>query len=122
MVLAWLDEELRAGVGACAGEEIGESDGLAHEEGEENGSKSGGGIFHFKKNAKGQNRTDDTTLFRRVLYQLSYLGLLRKRLYQIVFPPMPAREQDVNDMFVLNGPESFHLLHTLDVWPSAKVR
>ena len=26
------------------------------------------------KNAEGQNRTDDTTLFRRVLYQLSYLG------------------------------------------------
>src|SRR5689334_19534219 len=25
--------------------------------------------------AEGQNRTDDTTLFRRVLYQLSYLGV-----------------------------------------------
>ncbi len=27
-----------------------------------------------KKYAKGRNRTGDTALFRRVLYQLSYLG------------------------------------------------
>ncbi len=26
--------------------------------------------------AKGQNRTDDTSIFSAVLYQLSYLGLL----------------------------------------------
>ena len=28
-----------------------------------------------KNGAKGRNRTGDTALFRRVLYQLSYLGL-----------------------------------------------
>ena len=28
------------------------------------------------KSAKGQNRTDDTSIFSAVLYQLSYLGLL----------------------------------------------
>ncbi len=28
------------------------------------------------KSAKGRNRTDDTSIFSAVLYQLSYLGLL----------------------------------------------
>jgi hypothetical protein len=29
------------------------------------------------KSAKGRNRTDDTSIFSAVLYQLSYLGLSR---------------------------------------------
>ena len=33
------------------------------------------GRFFFY-GAKGRNRTGDTALFRRVLYQLSYLGVL----------------------------------------------
>ena len=36
-------------------------------------------IFDIQKNAKSQNWTDDTTLFRRLLYQLSYLGTYRER-------------------------------------------
>ena len=31
-------------------------------------------VHAFRDGAEGQNRTDDTRLFRAVLYQLSYLG------------------------------------------------
>lgn len=31
-------------------------------------------LFRIQNGAKGRNRTVDTALFRRVLYQLSYLG------------------------------------------------
>ena len=35
------------------------------------------GILPKTKSAKGRNRTDDTSIFSAVLYQLSYLGLSR---------------------------------------------
>jgi hypothetical protein len=34
------------------------------------------GLFLFAQSAERQNRTDDTAIFSRVLYQLSYLGEL----------------------------------------------
>jgi hypothetical protein len=36
------------------------------------------------ESAKGQNRTDDTSIFSAVLYQLSYLGLLTMGLIYLV--------------------------------------
>ena len=33
------------------------------------------GAIRFHESAESQNRTDDTAIFSRVLYQLSYLGL-----------------------------------------------
>ena len=33
-----------------------------------------GGLYILTESAESQNRTDDTAIFSRVLYQLSYLG------------------------------------------------